>query len=213
MEGKVSEMWKISLDDFSQKDTEGAAGDANNWFANAFKTAYDVKTGVDKDSLTNAGKEVTKEFGKERTVKVKTDDSNITTAANKVGVEFAKAMIERMKKLKIKINKNEITITQSEKAKGGFAKTGELFIAREAGPELVGSIGNRTAIANNDQIISGIAGGVAAANAEQNHLLMQQNELLRAILQKSGNVTIGASSALGRVVNQSLEMYGMMTGV
>lgn len=37
---------------------------------------------------------------------------------------------------------------------------GELFIAREAGPELVGRMGSRTVVANNDQIIAGIEAGV-----------------------------------------------------
>ena len=41
-------------------------------------------------------------------------------------------------------------------ATGGFPSTGELFISREAGPELVGTIGGRTAVANNDQIVEGI---------------------------------------------------------
>lgn len=50
-----------------------------------------------------------------------------------------------------------------KKASGGFVNTGELFIANEAGPELVGSIGSRTAVANNDQIVSGIAAGVYSA--------------------------------------------------
>ena len=45
-------------------------------------------------------------------------------------------------------------------AMGGFPESGELFIAREQGPELVGSVGNRTAVANNDQIIEGISAGV-----------------------------------------------------
>ena len=48
-------------------------------------------------------------------------------------------------------------------ADGGFPDTGELFIARESGPELVGSIGSKTAVANNDQIISGIKQGVFEA--------------------------------------------------
>lgn len=48
-------------------------------------------------------------------------------------------------------------------AEGGFPDTGELFVARESGPELVGSIGNRTAVANNDQIIAGIRQGVFEA--------------------------------------------------
>ena len=103
-------------------------------------------------------------------------------------------------------------VTVTGQAKGGFVDSGQLFVAREAGPELVGSIGSRTAVANNDQIVDGIASGVAAANAEQNALLKRQNELLYGILQKSGNVTIGASSALGRVVNQSLNMYAAVGG-
>ena len=48
-------------------------------------------------------------------------------------------------------------------AGGGFPTEGEFFVAREAGPELVGSIGGRTAVANNDQIIQGIKQGVSEA--------------------------------------------------
>ena len=56
-------------------------------------------------------------------------------------------------------------------ASGGFPDEGELFMAREGGmPEMVGRIGNRTAVANNDQIISGIRQGVydAVSQAMQN---------------------------------------------
>jgi hypothetical protein len=57
-------------------------------------------------------------------------------------------------------------------ASGGVVDEGQMFIAREAGPELVGSIGRKTAVANNDQIISGIESGVyramVAANANGN---------------------------------------------
>lgn len=38
-----------------------------------------------------------------------------------------------------------------------------MFIAREAGPELVGTIGGRTAVANNDQIVSAVSSGVYRA--------------------------------------------------
>ena len=48
-------------------------------------------------------------------------------------------------------------------ASGGFPSIGEMFIARESGPELVGQIGNKTAVVNNDQIISGIEAGVYRA--------------------------------------------------
>ena len=48
-------------------------------------------------------------------------------------------------------------------AEGGLVAEGQMFIAREAGPELVGSIGNRTAVANNDQIVSAVSKGVYQA--------------------------------------------------
>lgn len=44
-------------------------------------------------------------------------------------------------------------------ATGGFPNKGDLFIANEREPELVGSMGNRSAVANNSQIIEGIAQG------------------------------------------------------
>lgn len=48
-------------------------------------------------------------------------------------------------------------------ASGGFPDEGELFIAREAGAEMVGSIGRRAAVANNDQIVEAISAGVYQA--------------------------------------------------
>lgn len=43
------------------------------------------------------------------------------------------------------------------------APTGQMFIAREAGPELVGTIGNHTAVMNNDQIVASVSDGVYRA--------------------------------------------------
>lgn len=43
---------------------------------------------------------------------------------------------------------------------GGFPSMGEFFLARERGPELVGRIGSKNAVANNDQIITGVSRGV-----------------------------------------------------
>ena len=48
-------------------------------------------------------------------------------------------------------------------ADGGYPTTGQAFIAREAGPELVGTIGNRSAVVNNDQIVSAVSKGVYQA--------------------------------------------------
>lgn len=48
-------------------------------------------------------------------------------------------------------------------ASGGFPDEGQMFIARESGAEMVGTIGGRTAVANNDQIVAAIEGGVFRA--------------------------------------------------
>ena len=79
-------------------------------------------------------------------------------------------------------------------ANGGFPETGQMFIAREAGAEMVGSIGRRTAVANNDQIVAGIASGVAEANNESNSLLREQNTLLKAMLEKESGVYLDGKS-------------------
>ena len=97
-------------------------------------------------------------------------------------------------------------------ANGGFPSQGDLFIANEAGAEMIGTLGGRTAVANNEQIVEGIQRGVAEANNEQNTLLRQQNELLRGILEKENIVRFGASANFGRTVQQSLNMYNGMVG-
>lgn len=72
-------------------------------------------------------------------------------------------------------------------ASGGFPDYGEMFIAREDGPELVGRIGNRTAVANNDQIVAGIA----QANEEVvNAVMAMANMVVQAINNKDTNVNL-----------------------
>lgn len=58
------------------------------------------------------------------------------------------------------------TVSIPRYADGGFVDQGQLFIAREAGAELVGSIGRRTAVANNDQIVEGIATATREGNED-----------------------------------------------
>lgn len=48
-------------------------------------------------------------------------------------------------------------------ASGGFPQSGEMFVARESGPEMVGRMGSRNAVANNSQIVDGIKAGVFEA--------------------------------------------------
>lgn len=62
------------------------------------------------------------------------------------------------------INSSNMSTSINGYASGGFPTTGQLFVARENGiPEMVGKIGNQTAVANNGQIEQGIANAVYKA--------------------------------------------------
>ena len=66
---------------------------------------------------------------------------------------------------------------------GGFPTPGQLFVANEPGnPEMIGSIGGRTAVANNEQITEAIAvavyNAVVSAQAQQADRPIQINETI-----------------------------------
>lgn len=87
-------------------------------------------------------------------------------------------------------------------AEGGYPNTGELFLARENGiNEMVGRIGSRSAVANNDQITDAIRAAVVQGmdTEEQNELLREQNALLRAILEKDTDVTLDGRSLVNGI--------------
>ena len=91
-------------------------------------------------------------------------------------------------------------------AQGGFPTTGEMFIARESGPEMVGKIGNRTTVANNQQIVEGISSGV-------------YNAVVSAMAHVGGNgsnVTVqlvGDAKGLFKVVQAEGKNYQLTTGL
>ena len=77
-------------------------------------------------------------------------------------------------------------------ATGGFPEDG-LFLANHT--ELIGKFaGGKTAVANNEQIIEGIARGVASASSEQNSLLREQNRLLAEIAGKEAVAAVSVST-------------------
>ena len=117
----------------------------------------------------------------------------------------------------ISSTKYSITTTMSTKgakeyATGGFPDHGEMFIAREAGPELVGRIGNRTAVANNDQIVQGITYGVSNANGQVvNALYAVASQIVRAVENSSGDIYLDGKSVTSSVTkaqNRQNRMYG-----
>ena len=105
------------------------------------------------------------------------------------------------------------TVLGIAKADGAYnIPMGDLFIANEAGAELVGTINGKTSVANQQQIIEGISSGVEKANSEQNVLLREQNNLLRGILEKDLSVNFGTSASFGRTIKRSLDAYNGLTG-
>lgn len=97
----------------------------------------------------------------------------------------------------------EVTIPKL--ADGGFVDEGQLFIAREAGAEMVGAIGRKTAVANNDQIVEGITAGVTVAN---DGVIAAIYALLNAVEDKDMSISIGDD-----VIGRSYDRYKSKRGV
>lgn len=90
-------------------------------------------------------------------------------------------------------------------ADGGFVDEGQLFIARESGAEMVGAMGRRTAVANNDQIVEGISAGVSVAN---DGVIAAIYALMNIIEDKDLSVSIGDD-----VIGRSYDRYSRSRGV
>lgn len=88
-------------------------------------------------------------------------------------------------------------------ATGGYPESGNLFYANENGiPEMVGQIGNRTAVANNDQIVDAVADGVASVLEAYMPTLIQT-------IRESGNTTVELDGkAISRVVKKNIRESG-----
>ena len=83
-------------------------------------------------------------------------------------------------------------------AEGGFPVQGQMFIAREAGAELVGNVGGSTAVMNNDQIVQAVSDGVYRAVVSANREQGQQK------------VVVNMS---GRRVSETLDQVGKNRGL
>lgn len=79
-------------------------------------------------------------------------------------------------------------------AGGGLLPNGQLFMANERGPELLGRYGNRTTVMNNDQVVTSVSSGVEKAverqNAEMTVLLRQILETNQRILSKDNSINL-----------------------
>ena len=92
---------------------------------------------------------------------------------------------------------------------GGFPTVGSLFVAGEAGSELVGNINGRTGVVSNGEI-SGIASAIRSTSDTEVQLLRQQNVLLQGILEKEFGITDGQ---IFNSVRKSSREYTRSTGL
>ena len=192
----------------AMKNIKDSVDEVNGVLPVAVKSATDLTSAV-----VTAGKS----FGDLDATTKNTSDNivrnldNATAAAKRLNAEIYRGAllggIEPYTRGKIP------TVPVRLKADGGFVTAGDMFIAGEAGPEMIGRIGNRSAVANTDQIVSGIAGGVAAGQEEQNVLLRQQNEYLRRLLAKDNTVKVQPSAEWGKFNKRSEEMRLVNAGV
>lgn len=94
-------------------------------------------------------------------------------------------------------------------ANGGFPNIGELFMARENGPELVGRMGNKSAVANNGQIVDGIRAGVfeGMVNALESFSNNGNGQKMEVHVHLEGD-----SKKLFKMVRQEGQQYQRSTG-
>lgn len=92
-------------------------------------------------------------------------------------------------------------------ATGGYPTPGSLFWAGENGlPEMLGTVGGRTAVAGSEEI-TGIREAIEAQGESQNRLLSQ---LISTVDNK--DLSLVANATTGRWVNKSLKAYAGVTG-
>lgn len=162
---KDGKRYANELKDAQKNGTEQGQKYIDNLAKKISNDSHKVNNEVDKTSKNS--KKQFESHQAEFKVATKTAEKTLATFLNsiptfkpiKLGLEVAK------KVLKIGNFGFDIDL----RAGGGFPDTGQMFIAREAGPELVGRIGRRTAVANNDQIVQGIASAVRSAMAGANN--------------------------------------------
>lgn len=93
----------------------------------------------------------------------------------------------------------------------GTLNAGSMFVAGEAGPELVGHIGGRTEVLNASQIASAIAAGVAGATYSYDAQGMSEEMLYNAFVRALNDSDIGGDTYLdGEVIYRSVQKHNQM---
>lgn len=148
-----------------------AAWDAYNWFDSWFKAGSHTIWGQsalgNKSNAANEALEWFQQYFRKHPI-----EATLSIVSGSIDLALGK-----------------VTGWMQKKAEGGFVDTGQMFIAREAGPELVGTMGGRTAVANNDQITSGIYRAVLQALRDGGGFQDRGGDLYITIQNEDGSKT------------------------
>lgn len=140
--------------------------------------------------------------------KIESARDSVTSACEEMSESISEviSLIDELIEKMTSLGSLNIGIGVGGYASGGFPTQGSLFLANEAGPELIGTIGGRTAVASNDEI-TGIADAVYATGNQESVLLSQLIGLTRQMLDKDP-VIIGDKD-IARMANNGQNQLGM----
>ena len=145
-----------------------------DWWSKKVGSVDKFNTGVNNNSSTwwsNVKDWWSKKSSGGVSVSVNAEKGWKGTLKSILGIPDSFSLSFKLPKIKIKWDTTTVagfeikypTKFYTEYAQGGFPDAGQMFIAREAGPELVGTIGSRNAVVNNDQIVESVSAGVYQA--------------------------------------------------
>lgn len=139
-------------------------GNVKKWFTGNSKGKISVTINRIKGWATSIKKWLTGNDRGEVNVTVKTSYQN-TSSTSSYGTSTGQRNRGGSGQAKGGVYKNGSWHPVTAAANGGSFDKGQMFVAREAGPELVGTIGGHTAVMNNDQIVASVSDGVYRAVA------------------------------------------------
>ncbi|MGX8835328.1 hypothetical protein ACWG0P_14095 [Amedibacillus sp. YH-ame6] len=159
VDSKDGKSYKKKLQDSNEYGTKSGSNYVEK-MADELSDKYGKTTEATKKTIDKVSKQADKANPK---ITVTADTSSASNALSKL-TESRKTKLYVTPELTrngIQVGKSRIGFEMY--ANGGFPNVGQMFIAREAGVEMVGTMGGRPAVANNDQIVSGIESGVFRA--------------------------------------------------
>ena len=207
---------KVDEAKFAVDETNKKLEEAKTVTENAEKAIEEANSTITvlKNEMKNVGKETDAALGKLKNFASGVEEANkmMSRSFDTVSQSIDSLSSALEKNMKSGSFKFEVGGVAQAFASGGFPQHGEMFVAREAGPEMVGRIGRRTAVANNDQIVSGIASGVSNANAGVISAIYAMSRNIVSAVESSGNDIYMDAQRVGRQTtsaqNRTNRMYG-----